>query len=150
MPSSTDVRERRLLNIVEEMALASGIACPRVYILDNEDAINAFAAGYHQNEAVVAVTQGTLSRLSRDELQGVIGHEFSHILNGDMRMNIKLIGILFGIQMIAGLGQELLYWGTRFGSSRSRDDKGPPLQIIMLAVGAALFVIGYVGIFLVA
>lgn len=147
MPSSTDVRERRLLNIVEEMALASGIACPRVYILDNEDAINAFAAGYHQNEAVVAVTQGTLSRLSRDELQGVIGHEFSHILNGDMRMNIKLIGILFGIQMIAGLGQELLYWGTRFGSSRSRDDKGPPLQIIMLAVGAALFVIGYVGIF---
>lgn len=147
MPSSNDVKERRLLNIVEEMALASGIACPRVYILDNEDGINAFAAGYHQNEAVVAVTQGTLSRLSRDELQGVIGHEFSHILNGDMRMNIKLIGILFGIQMIAGLGQELLYWGARFGSSRSRDDKGPPLQIIMLAVGAALFVIGYVGIF---
>src|SRR5450830_1518298 len=116
MPSSTDVKERRLLNIVEEMALASGIACPRVYVLDREDAINAFAAGYHQNEAVVAVTQGSLTRLTRDELQGVIGHEFSHILNGDMRMNIKLIGILFGIQMIAGFGQELMYWGSRFGS----------------------------------
>jgi len=147
MPSSTDVKERRLLNIVEEMALASGIACPRVYVLDREDAINAFAAGYHQNEAVVAVTQGSLTRLTRDELQGVIGHEFSHILNGDMRMNIKLIGVLFGIQMIAGFGQELMYWGSRFGGTRDRDEKGPPIQLVMLAVGAALFVIGYVGIF---
>ncbi|MFZ6656258.1 M48 family metalloprotease [Undibacterium sp. TJN19] len=147
MPSSQDTQERRLLNIVEEMALAAGIACPRVYILDSEDAINAFAAGYHQNEAVVAVTRGTLTRLTRDELQGVIGHEFSHILNGDMRMNIKLIGVLFGIQMIAGFGQELLYWGSRFGSSRSSDEKGPSFQLIMLAFGAALFVIGYVGIF---
>ncbi|MCH8621126.1 M48 family metallopeptidase [Undibacterium sp. TS12] len=147
MPASQDLQERRLLNIVEEMALAAGIACPHVYILDHEEAINAFAAGYHQNEAVVAVTRGTLNRLSRDELQGVIGHEFSHILNGDMRMNIKLIGILFGIQMLASLGQELLYWGSRFGGSRSRNDKGPPVQLIMLVFGVALFVIGYVGIF---
>ncbi|MFZ6845743.1 M48 family metallopeptidase [Undibacterium sp. RuTC16W] len=147
MPSSQDLQERRLLNIVEEMALASGIACPRVYIMDHEDAINAFAAGYHQNEAVVAVTRGTLSRLSRDELQGVIGHEFSHILNGDMRMNIKLIGVLFGIQMIATFGQELMYWGARFGSSRSRDEKGPSAQMILLVVGGVLFVVGYVGIF---
>lgn len=148
LPSSQDILERRLLNIVEEMALASGIACPRVYIMDREDAINAFAAGYQQNEAVVAVTRGTLSRLTRDELQGVIGHEFSHILNGDMRMNIKLIGVLFGIQMIAGFGQQLLYWGSRFGgSARSRDDKGPSAQLVLLALGAALFVIGYVGIF---
>ena len=147
MPSSVDVLERRLLNVVEEMALASGIACPRVYIMDDEQAINAFAAGYHQNQAVLAVTRGSLTRLSRDELQGVIGHEFSHIMNGDMRMNVKLIGVLFGIQMIATLGQELMYWGTRFGSSRSRDEKGPPLQLILLALGAALFVIGYVGIF---
>ncbi|MDE2430648.1 MAG: M48 family metallopeptidase, partial [Burkholderiales bacterium] len=149
MPSSQDIQERRLLNIVEEMALASGIACPRVYVMDREDAINAFAAGYHQNEAVVAVTRGALTRLTRDELQGVIGHEFSHILNGDMRMNIKLIGVLFGIQMIAGFGQQLLYWGTRFagGSSRSRDDKGPPIQLVIIVVGAVLFVVGYVGIF---
>ncbi|MEB0233289.1 M48 family metalloprotease, partial [Undibacterium sp. 10I3] len=88
-PSSTDRKERRLLNIVEEMALASGIACPRVYVLEREAAINAFAAGYHPNQAVLAVTQGALTRLTRDELQGVVGHEFSHILNGDMRMNIK-------------------------------------------------------------
>ncbi len=147
MPDSTDAKERRLLNIVEEMALASGIACPRVYILDREDAINAFAAGYHQNEAVVAVTQGSLTRLTRDELQGVIGHEFSHILNGDMRMNIKLIGVLFGIQMIAGFGQEMMYWASRFGSSRDRDEKGPPIQLVIVVFGAALFVIGYVGIF---
>ncbi|MFZ6864283.1 M48 family metallopeptidase [Undibacterium sp. Ji67W] len=147
MPDSTDAKERRLLNIVEEMALASGIACPRVYILDREDAINAFAAGYHQNEAVVAVTQGSLTRLTRDELQGVIGHEFSHILNGDMRMNIKLIGVLFGIQMIAGFGQELMYWASRFGSSRDREEKGPPIQLVIVVFGAALFVIGYVGIF---
>ncbi|MBI3284159.1 MAG: M48 family metallopeptidase [Burkholderiales bacterium] len=148
LPSSQDLLERRLLNIVEEMALASGIACPRVYIMDREDAINAFAAGYQQNEAVVAVTHGSLSRLTRDELQGVIGHEFSHILNGDMRLNIKLIGVLFGIQMIAGFGQQLLYWGSRFGgSARSRDDKGPSAQVVLLALGAALFVIGYVGIF---
>ncbi|MCU6434953.1 M48 family metallopeptidase [Undibacterium sp. Jales W-56] len=147
MPSSQDIQERRLLNIVEEMALASGIACPRVYIMDREDAINAFAAGYHQNEAVVAVTRGTLARLNRDELQGVIGHEFSHILNGDMRMNIKLIGVLFGIQMIAGFGQQLMYWGARFGSLRSRDEKGPSSQIVLLVVGGVLFVVGYVGIF---
>lgn len=146
-PDSRELQERRLLNIVEEMALASGIACPRVYVMDDEDAINAFAAGYHQNEAVVAVTRGTLTRLSRDELQGVIGHEFSHILNGDMRMNVKLIGVLFGIQMLAGFGRTLLDIGSHVGGSRSRDDKGPPLQLIFIAFGAALFVIGYIGIF---
>ncbi|MFZ6818608.1 M48 family metallopeptidase [Undibacterium sp. Ji22W] len=146
-PDSRDIQERRLLNIVEEMALASGIACPRVYVMDEEDAINAFAAGYHQNEAVVAVTRGTLSRLSRDELQGVIGHEFSHILNGDMRMNVKLIGVLFGIQMLASFGQHLMEWGARMGGSRSRDEKGPSLQLMMIVFGVALFVIGYIGIF---
>ncbi|WMW81102.1 M48 family metallopeptidase [Undibacterium cyanobacteriorum] len=145
-PNSKDRQERRLLNIVEEMALASGIACPKVYVMDEEDAINAFAAGYHQNEAVVAVTRGTLSRLNRDELQGVIGHEFSHILNGDMRMNVKLIGVLFGIQMIAGFGEILIDWGSRFRVSRSRDDKGVSFQLVLLVVGVALFVIGYIGV----
>nr|WP_315468947.1 M48 family metallopeptidase [uncultured Undibacterium sp.] len=147
MPDSREPQERRLLNIVEEMALASGIACPRVYVMDDEDAINAFAAGYHQNEAVVAVTRGTLARLSRDELQGVIGHEFSHILNGDMRMNVKLIGVLFGIQMLAGFGQHMMEWGARFGGGRSRDEKGPSIQLVLFVFGAALFVIGYIGIF---
>lgn len=146
-PSSTDLRERRLLNVVEEMALASGIACPKVYLLDREDAINAFAAGYNQNEAVVAVTQGALARLTRDELQGVIGHEFSHILNGDMRLNVRLIGLLFGIQMIAGFGQHLMNFGSSTWSFRDRDDKGTSARGALFASGLALFVIGYIGIF---
>jgi Zn-dependent protease with chaperone function len=146
-PATQDLQERRFLNVVEEMAIASGIACPKVYVLDREDSINAFAAGYNPNEAVVAVTRGTLNRLTRDELQGVVGHEFSHILNGDMRLNIRLIGVLFGIQMIAGFGRHLLEFGARFAAPRSRNDKGPSLQLVMLALGVALFVIGYIGIF---
>lgn len=146
-PATQDLQERRLLNVVEEMAIASSIACPKVFVLDKENSINAFAAGYNPNEAVVAVTRGTLNRLTRDELQGVVGHEFSHILNGDMRLNVRLIGVLFGIQMIAGFGQHLLNFGARFSTSRSRNDKGPPIQLVMLALGVALFVIGYIGIF---
>src|SRR5581483_5617763 len=95
--NTTDPDERKLLNVVEEMAIASGVPVPQVYVLDEEQAINAFAAGHSTNDAVVAVTHGAIKLLSRDELQGVIGHEFSHILNGDMRINIRLIGILFGI-----------------------------------------------------
>ncbi|MDB5762188.1 MAG: Heat shock HtpX-like protein [Herminiimonas sp.] len=146
-PASQDLQEKRLLNVVAEMALASGIACPKVYVLDRERAINAFAAGYTANEAVVAVTRGAISRLTRDELQGVVAHEFSHILNGDMRLNVRLIGVLFGIQMIASFGQHLMNFGTRFSGPRSRDDKGPSLQLIMLALGIALFLIGYIGVF---
>jgi Zn-dependent protease with chaperone function len=145
-PSSTDPHERRLLNVVEEMALASGIACPRVYLLEREDAINAFAAGYNRNEAVVAVTRGALLRLTRDELQGVVAHEFSHILNGDMRLNIRLIGLLFGIQMLAGFGHQLLDLGTRTWSRREREEKGPSAQLMLLAAGMALVAIGYIGV----
>lgn len=146
-PASQDLQERRLLNVVEEMAIASGIACPKVYVLDKEDSINAFAAGYNPNEAVVAVTRGTLNRLTRDELQGVVGHEFSHILNGDMRLNVRLIGVLFGIQMIAGFGRHLLDFAARTSRPRSSNDKGPSLQLVMIVLGVAMFVIGYIGIF---
>lgn len=146
-PSTTDLQERRLLNVVEEMALASGIACPRVYLLDRETAINAFAAGYNQDEAVVAVTRGMLARLTRDELQGVVAHEFSHILNGDMRLNIRLIGLLFGIQMIAGFGQHLIDFSTHTWSARDRNDKGPSARLVLLATGVALLLIGYIGVF---
>lgn len=146
-PSSIDLKERRLLNVVEEMALASGIACPRVYLLDREDGINAFAAGYRQDEAVVAVTRGALVRLTRDELQGVVAHEFSHILNGDMRLNIRLIGLLFGIQMIAGFGQWLMDFGTHTWGYRDRESKGLPTRAALVASGFALFAIGYIGIF---
>lgn len=146
-PATRDVQERRLLNVVEEMALASGIACPKVYLLEREDAINAFAAGYNPNEAVVAVTRGTLNRLTRDELQGVVGHEFSHILNGDMRLNVHLIGVLFGIQMIAGFGLQLMNLSGRTWSGRSSDDKGPPVQFVLIAMGMGLYAVGYIGIF---
>ncbi len=146
-PATRDIRERRLLNVVEEMALASGVACPKVYVLDREESINAFAAGYNPNEAVVAVTRGTLARLTRDELQGVVGHEFSHILNGDMRLNVRLIGVLFGIQMVAGFGRQLLEFALRTGSPRRRDDQGPSLQALLLVMGISLLAIGYIGIF---
>lgn len=146
-PSTTDARERRLLNVVEEMALASGVACPRVYLLDREESINAFAAGYNQDQAVVAVTRGTLERLTRDELQGVVAHEFSHILNGDMRLNVRLIGLLFGIQMLAGFGQHLMNFGPYAAPSRNRENGGNQLRVFLALTGLALFVVGYIGVF---
>ncbi|MBE9041552.1 M48 family metalloprotease, partial [Oscillatoriales cyanobacterium LEGE 11467] len=102
--ASANDRERQLLNIVEEMSIASGIPIPAVYILDRERGINAFAAGFTPNDAVVGVTRGCLEQLDRDELQGVIAHEFSHILNGDMRLNLRLIGILQGLLLIHIMG----------------------------------------------
>ena len=138
-PGTSDLLERRLLNVVEEMALAAGIPVPRVYVLDNESTINAFAAGHSVNDAIVAVTRGTLTRLSRDELQGVIGHEFSHILNGDMRLNLRLIGVLFGLLMIAMFGRFMMEMGRGTRSDRG----GGPLLI----AGIALWIIGYVGVF---
>ena len=97
---TTDFNLRRLRNVVEEIAIASGVPVPKIYVLEHESAINAFAAGYSPSDAAIAVTRGALDRLNRDELQGVIAHEFSHILNGDMRLNIRLIGVLFGILVL--------------------------------------------------
>lgn len=141
-PQTTDLAERRLLNIVEEMALASGIPVPPVFVLDNEPAINAFAAGHQPGDAVVAVSAGALQYLTREELQGVMGHEFSHILNGDMRLNLRLIGIVNGILVLAILG----YYLMRFsGPSRSsdRDNSGTA----MFFLGLALTIFGYLGVF---
>jgi Zn-dependent protease with chaperone function len=148
-PNTTDVRERRLLNVVEEMAVASGTPIPRVFLLDGESGINAFAAGFTPSDAVIGVTRGTIETLTRDELQGVIAHEFSHIFNGDMRLNIRLIGILHGILMLALAG----YWIFRFtahsssGSRQSsRKEKGNgAIAIVML--GLAMWIIGYIGVF---
>ncbi len=137
MRLSADKDEKRLLNVVEEMAIASGVPVPQVYIMAEETGINAFAAGYTPGDAAIAVTRGCLSSLNREQLQGVIAHEFSHILNGDMRLNIRLIGFLYGIMVIAIVGRGLLR-----GSGRSRNKKGGG-QTILLAL--ALMVIGYVG-----
>lgn len=134
--ASEDRLERRLLNVVEEMAIASGIAAPAVYVLDDEAGINAFAAGSGPNQAVVAVTRGCLEQLGRDELQGVIAHEFSHIFNGDMRLNLRLMGILHGILLIALIGRAMLR-----GSAHSRSKKSGGLLI-----GLALLAVGYTGV----
>ena len=131
-------QERQLLNVVEEMAIASGISVPQVYLLSHEQGINAFAAGYSPNDAVIGVTQGCLDTLDRDELQGVIGHEFSHILNGDMRLNIKLMGVLHGILMVHILGRKLLRYG---GRSSNRDRKGGGI----FAFALAMLIIGGLG-----
>lgn len=137
--NSRDPVERRLLNVVEEMALAAGTPVPAVYLLDNEPGINAFAAGFTPGDAVIGVNRGTVEQLSRDELQGVIAHEFSHILNGDMRLNIRLMGLLHGILLIALVGY--IAMRTSGGSSRN---KGAG-QIVL--IGLAMVVIGYVGLF---
>lgn len=141
-PDTTDVDERRLLNIVEEMALASGVPVPAVYVMDGEDAINAFAAGYALNDAAIAVTRGALRTFTRDELQGVIAHEFSHVLNGDMRLNIRLIGILYGILLLSVIGRGILQHGPR-ARGRDRDNGGAAILLIAFA----LVVVGYVGVF---
>ncbi len=135
-----DQAERRLLNIVEEMAIASGVPTPQVYVLDQEEGINAFAAGYRANDAVIGVTRGSLMTFDRDELQGVIGHEFSHILNGDMRLNIRLLGVLFGITCISTAGYLILRSAGRVRSGRKNSGAGG-----ILVVGLGLLIIGWLG-----
>ena len=142
---TTDLNERRLLDVVEEMAIASGVPIPAVYVLDDEPGLNAFAAGLTTSDAVVTVTRGTLEKLNRDELQGVIAHEFSHILNGDMRLNVKLAAIVFGILVIGLIGRGVLR-GLGRGRVSGRG-KGGGGVIVILAVGFALMVVGYVGYF---
>jgi Zn-dependent protease with chaperone function len=139
---TTDPQLKRLRNIVEEIAIASGTPVPEVYVLQNEASINAFAAGWSTSDAAVAVTRGALERLNRDELQGVIAHEFSHVVNGDMRLNIRLMGLLFGILFLTVAGDTMLRAGV---FTRSRDEKSGanPLPLI----GIALVVAGFVGVF---
>ena len=141
-PDSQDAVERRLLNVVEEMALASGVPVPPVFILPDEQGINAFAAGYSPSDAVVAVTRGCAEGLQRDELQGVVAHEFSHILNGDMRINIRLIGVLFGI-LLVGLFGRMMLRHMRFSGGSSR--KAAQGRAMMALVAVALVVLGYIG-----
>lgn len=135
---TSDFNLRRLRNVVEEVAIASGVPVPQIFVLEEESAINAFAAGYAPSDASITVTRGALNRLNRDELQGVVAHEFSHVLNGDMRLNIRLIGLLFGILVLALIGRKILQYG-RFGRGK---DAAP-----MIAVAVGLLVVGYIGLF---
>jgi Zn-dependent protease with chaperone function len=135
-PDTTNFAYKRLRNVVEEIAIASGVPVPEIYVLEDEPAINAFAAGYTPSDAAVTVTRGSLEKLTRDELQGVIAHEFSHVLNGDMRLNIRLMGVLFGILVIGILGRKVVE-----GTGRSRDSGG------VVAAGLAICAVGYIGVF---
>lgn len=139
-----DPRLRRLRNVVEEMAVAAGVPAPGIYVMPDEAAINAFAAGLEPRDAVICVTQGCVDHLSRDELQGVVGHELSHVLNGDMRMNIRIMGLLFGIQALGILGRRMLDAGDDAGDFGRRRESWPGVSF--MALGAALMAIGYVGI----
>ena len=144
-PNTTNLKEKRLLNVVEEMSIASGISVPAVYVLDDEAGLNAFAAGLTISDAVVTVTRGTLEKLNRDELQGVVAHEFSHILNGDMRMNIRLVAVLFGIFFLTIIGRGLLrILANTTGRNRKSDTR---VLIVVVASGVVLIVIGYIGYF---
>ncbi|MBO6739096.1 MAG: M48 family metallopeptidase [Phycisphaerales bacterium] len=140
-PSTRDPDERRVLNVVEEMAIASGVPVPPVYMMPNERRINAFAAGYRPGDAVIGVTRGCVEGLTRDELQGVMAHEFSHILNGDMRLNIRMIGFLNGILIITIAGRILFEVAPRTGRSK----EGAGAMLAMFVVAICLVVIGSVG-----
>ena len=144
IPQDTrDLNQRKLLNVVEEMAIASGTPAPPVYLLADEQGINAFAAGFSPRDAVIGVTRGTIEHLSRDQLQGVIAHEFSHIFNGDMRLNIRLMGVLNGILIIGIIGYYILYSASYSRRGRGSDKGGG--GILALAIG--LMVIGFAGTF---
>ena len=144
VPVPTDTSDpalRQLRNVIEEVAIAAGVPVPDIYLMADEPGINAFAAGYSASDAAVCVTQGCLDNLTRDELQGVIAHEFSHVLNGDMRLNIRLMGLLFGILVLAIVGRRVIWFGG--GRSSRRDGGGGQVWMI----GLALIVVGYIGYF---
>jgi Zn-dependent protease with chaperone function len=143
----TDVQDplrRRLRNVVEEMAIASGVPVPEIYVMEQEHGINAFAAGFSPSDAAIAVTRGTLELLDRDELQGVIAHEFSHILNGDMKLNIRLMGVLFGIMVLGLIGRLIMRGGFHASIVSSRRDRG---SAPILMVGIGLVILGGIGVF---
>lgn len=143
-PDTRDPLRRRYRNVVEEMAIASGVSTPEIFVLEEENGINAFAAGFTPNDAAIAVTRGTLEILNRDELQGVIAHEFSHILNGDMRLNIRMMGVLYGIMVLGLLGRVILR-GSRYGALSARRSKNAPAFLI---IGLGLAVLGGIGVFI--
>ena len=143
----TDVQDplrRRFRNVVEEMAIASGIPVPEIYVMEEEHGINAFAAGFSPSDAAIAVTRGTLELLDRDELQGVIAHEFSHILNGDMKLNVRLMGVLFGIMVLGLIGRMVVRGGYHSSIVSSRRNRNAP---VILIVGIGLIILGGIGVF---
>jgi Zn-dependent protease with chaperone function len=145
--ASTDPDEQKLMNVVEEMAIASSVPMPEVFVMNEEKAINAFAAGYTVHDAVIGVTDGCMRRLSRDELQGVIAHEFSHILNQDMRLNLRLVAVVFGLFVLSQLGRLMIQIGFNSSGRRSSSnrDEGGGGAVIGIA-GLGIMAAGGLGI----
>ena len=147
--ATTDPDERKLMNVVEEMAIASSVALPEVYVMDGEEAINAFAAGYTLDDAVIGVTEGCMRKLSRDELQGVIAHEFSHILNQDMKLNLRLVSVVFGLIALAVIGRVLLrigFYSSHGRSRRSSENGGGGGALAIGIIGLGLMATSGLGI----
>ncbi|HWN05748.1 MAG TPA: M48 family metalloprotease, partial [Steroidobacteraceae bacterium] len=140
---TTDPLKRRLRNVVEEIAIASGVPVPQVYVLEREAGINAFAAGYSPANAAIAVTRGALVNLDRDELQGVIAHEFSHVLNGDMRLSTRMIGLLFGLTVIAMVARTILRFAPRGSGGR----KGGGGILVVFLAALVVLALGWIGLF---
>ena len=145
--ATTDPDEQKLMNVVEEMAIASSVPMPEVYVMDGEKGINAFAAGSTVDDAVIGVTDGCMRRLQRDELQGVIAHEFSHILNQDMRLNFHLVAVVFGLLVLALLGRLMMEIGFNSSGRRSSKEGGGAGVLIGIS-GAAIMASGYLGVFM--
>jgi Zn-dependent protease with chaperone function len=141
-----DPLRRRLHNVVEEMAIAAGVPVPEVYVLENEPGINAFAAGLEPADAAVAVTRGGLERLSRDELQGVIAHEFSHILNGDMRLNARLMGYVFGLVAVSTIGRMMMRGAGHFRLGGGRNSRAAGGVAVLAVAGVAILLLGSIGV----
>ena len=143
VPRGTGIEhERKLINVVDEMAIASGLAAPPVYVLNREEGINAFAVGRSPNQAIVVVTKGAIEELSRDELQAVIAHEFSHILNGDIRVNLRAACALQGIVFLSAIGRFMMQYYSGHGTEEGRRFLHPPFAV----VGAGLYGLGFVGL----
>nr|WP_255682918.1 M48 family metallopeptidase [Dyella sp. 2HG41-7] len=143
-PDVADPKLKQLRNVIEEVAIASGTPVPDIYVMPQERGINAFAAGYSASDAAICVTQGCLDHLTRDELQGVIAHEFSHVLNGDMRLNIRLMGLLYGIMALSVIGRQFGWSGSsRFDDSERDADR----KVMGYVLGLGFIVIGSIGYF---
>ena len=137
--NTSDKKQQQLIHVVEEMSIASGVPVPSLYVLDSESGINAFVAGYQPTEAVMVVTAGAINNFTRNEMQGVVAHEYSHILNGDMQINVRLLAMLAGILMISSLGHLLIR-----GESRSYSNKKSGGLVVL---GFLFLLIGYIGVF---
>ena len=142
-PGNCNPLERRLLNVVEEMAIASGLSVPPLYVLLQEHAVNGLVAGHSPNEAVLIMTRGAMEKLSRDELQGVVGHEFSHILNGDMALNIRLAGLLAGLTWVGEQGEALVYGAARQARGVAREERGA--GALLAVIGLFVAFVGFPG-----